>query len=222
MSQVMIRLVKLLFSCILVLFCLPALWAATPEDVSQYLFNSHSLAFTYPHDQIKNSVHHTDLKQEKKLSAFQVVFEYQDKLTDLLSPHHSYLSEFEPVLQKSSQEFKTHLDYSLQYLTPGAALKYSPDSYGKGRYLNYELGVKLPVKNLFSIETQYGWNLFENKLEKQGVKDYEDWSIGISTMYRGMKLKLDYIDVKENHNTEECSQLFPCESKTVFSIIKHF
>ncbi len=54
------------------------------------------------------------------------------------------------------------------------------------------------------------------------MKDYQDWSVGISTTYKGMKLKVDYIDINAGEKSEECSQSFPCEGKTVFSIIKNF
>lgn len=155
-------------------------------------------------------------------SAFQLDVGYLDKKADLTSPHHSYHTEFDNRFNNTSREFKTRMGYHFDYLTPEAAVKYSPDSYGMGEYFNYELGVSVPVQERFALETRYGWNLFERTPEKGGIQDYQDWSIGVSTTYKGVKLKVDYIDIHANEDSEECGHAFPCEGKTVFSIIKNF
>lgn len=161
-------------------------------------------------------------KLEEDSSAFQIEVDYLDKTADVFSPHHSFNSEYDRRFNNTSREYETRMDYQLDYFTPNAVLKYSPDSYGKGRYFNYELGVAIPVKDIFSLETHYGWNQFNKKPEKGGMQDYQDWSIGVSANYRGVKLKLDYIDINASEDSEECSQLAACEGKTVFSIIKNF
>ena len=148
---------------------------------------------------------------------------YQDKPVDVFAPYHSFNAVPESRIDKNtSKEYQTRLEYRFEHLSSEAAVKYSPDSYGMGEYYNYELGIAVPVKKLFSVETRYGWNQFKNKPEKGGMKDYQDWSVGVSTTYKGMKLKVDYIDINASEKSEECSQNFPCEGKTVFSITKNF
>lgn len=161
-------------------------------------------------------------KDQQGTPELQLNIDYLDKTADLFSPHHSFNTEFEPKLNNSSREYETRMGYRFDYLVPKAVFKYSPDSYGMGKYYNYELGLAVPVKDIFSLETHYGWNKFDKKPQEGGMKNYQDWSIGVSTTYKGMKLKVDYIDVNASENSEECQQSFPCEGKTVFSIIKNF
>ncbi len=164
-------------------------------------------------------------KAQKKIK-FPIVeldVNYQDKAADIFAPYHSFNVIPEPRSHKNtSKEYQTRLEYRFEHLSSEAAVKYSPDSYGMGEYYNYELGIAVPVKKLFSVETRYGWNQFKDKPEKGGMKDYQDWSVGVSTRYKGMQLKVDYIDINASKKSEECSQNFPCEGKTVFSIIKNF
>ncbi len=56
--------------------------------------------------------------------------------------------------KNTSKEYQTRLEYRFEHLSSKAAVKYSPDSYGMGEYYNYELGVAVPVKKLFSVETR--------------------------------------------------------------------
>lgn len=155
-------------------------------------------------------------------SSFQIDFEYQDRSADISSPFHSVNSDLTNKLNSTSNEYQTRMGYQLKHLTPEASINYSPDSYGFGEYYNYELGVAVPVKNIFSLETRYGWNRFDKHAKHGGIDDYQDWSVGVSTIYKGMKLKVDYVDMNSSEKTHECGQLFPCEGKTVFSIIKNF
>ena len=171
----------------------------------------------------------TELSTDKANSAekvevppWQFEMNYLDKKADFFSPFHGFNTEYSQRLNNTSREYQTRMDYHFEHLTSQAALKFSPDSYGLGEYYNYELGVAIPVKNIFSLQTHYGWNRFDKKPEKGGMADYQDWSIGVSTNYRGMTLKLDYIDINASEDSEECGQSFPCEGKTVFSIIKNF
>lgn len=161
-------------------------------------------------------------KQQKEPPPLQLNVKYLDKTADLFTPHHSFNTEIEPKLNNRSHEIGTRLDYRFDYLIPKASFKYSPDSYGMGKYYNYELGIDVPVKDVFSLETHYGWNKFEKNPRQGGMENYQDWSIGVSTTYKGMKLKVDYIDVNAREDSQECQQSFPCEGKTVFSIIKNF
>ncbi|MCW8930004.1 MAG: hypothetical protein OQL19_07195, partial [Gammaproteobacteria bacterium] len=131
-------------------------------------------------------------------------------------------SDLNNQLNNTSNEYQTRMEYRFKYLTPEASFNYSPDSYGFGEYYNYGLGLAVPVKDVFSLETRYAWNKFDKNTEQGGINDYQDWSIGVSTMYKGMKLKVDYMDMNASENSQECGKLFPCEGKTVFSIIKNF
>ncbi len=155
-------------------------------------------------------------------AAFHVKFEYQDEAATISSPYHGINSELTNKLNYTSNVYQTSVAYQLKHLSPGASFNYSPDSYGFGEYYNYGLVVAVPVKNLFSIETRYGWNKFDKPIKQGGMDDYQDWSIGISTMYKGMKLKVDYIDMNADETSQECGKMFPCEGKTVFSIIQTF
>jgi len=159
-------------------------------------------------------------------SGLKLDVEYQDTKANLSAPHHSFNTELDASFNnspsKSSKEYTTRMGYRFDHVTPEASFSYSPDSYGFGKYYNYELGLAVPVKDMFSIETRYGWNQFDKKIEQGGLNNYEDWSVGVSTTYKGVKLKVDYIDVNASENSQECGQLFPCEGKTVFSIIKNF
>ncbi len=147
---------------------------------------------------------------------------YQDKPADVFAPYHSFNAIPSRIDKNTSKQYQTRLEYRFEHLSSEAAVNYSPDSYGMGEYFNYELGIAVPVKKLFSVETRYGWNQFKDKPEQGGMKDYQDWSVGVSTTYKGMKLKVDYIDINASEKSEQCSQNFPCEGKTVFSIIKNF
>ncbi len=164
-------------------------------------------------------------KSQKKIK-FPIVeldINYQDKPVDIFAPYHSFNAVPDLRIDKNtSKEYQTRLQYRFEHLSSEAAIKYSPDSYGMGKYYNYELGIAVPVKKLFSVETHYGWNQFKDKPKKGGMKNYQDWSVGVSTTYKGMQLKVDYIDINASEKSEECSQNFPCEGKTVFSIIKNF
>lgn len=148
--------------------------------------------------------------------------EYLDKAANLNSPHHAVNSDLNNQLHNTSNEYQTRMGYRFKHVTPEASFNYSPDSYGFGEYYNYGLGVAVPVKDIFSLETRYGWNKFEKTTNKRGINDYQDWSVGVSTVYKGMKLKVDYSDMNAGENSQECGKLFPCEGKTVFSIIKNF
>ncbi|MDX2507107.1 MAG: hypothetical protein QNL62_21885 [Gammaproteobacteria bacterium] len=148
--------------------------------------------------------------------------DYQNKTADFTSPHHSFNTGLNHKLNNTSNEFKTRMGYRFDYLAPAASFNYSPDSYGFGKYYNYQLGVAVPVNDIFSLETSYGWNQFDKNAEQGGINNYQDWSIGVSTSYKGVKLKMDYIDINASENSEECGKTFPCEGKAVFSIIKNF
>ena len=126
------------------------------------------------------------------------------------------------ISSNTSNEYRTRMGYAFKHLKPEASFSYSPDSYGFGEYYNYGLGVAVPVKDLFSLETRYGWNKFDRQAEQGGINDYQDWSVGVSTDYKGMKLKVDYIDMNASENFQDCGRLYSCEGKTVFSIIKKF
>ncbi|WP_214660540.1 TorF family putative porin [sulfur-oxidizing endosymbiont of Gigantopelta aegis] len=151
-----------------------------------------------------------------------IELDYKDQNATFASPYHGINSEQKNTINHTSNEYQTRMGYQFKHLTPEASLKYSPDSYGFGKYYNYELGVAVPIKDIFSLETRYGWNKFDKQAEKGGMEDYQDWSVGVSTTYKGMKLKVDYIDINAGDKSPECGRLLPCESKTVFSIIKNF
>ena len=162
------------------------------------------------------------IRSSENTPVLQIDLNYQDKTADLSSPHHSFNTELNNKPNNTSNEFHSSMGYRFSYLTPQASFNYSPDSYGSGKYYNYELGVSVPVKDVFSLETRYGWNKFESNREEGGRNNYQDWSIGVSTNYKGVKLKVDYIDVNAAENSQECGKTFTCEGKTVFSIIKKF
>ena len=195
--------------------------ALSAEDISHYglAAEGNGLAQIYETNFVQVAANQ---KEQPEAPALQLKVDYLDKTADLFSPHHSFNTELEPKLHNRSHEIETQMGYRFDYLIPKAAFKYSPDSYGMGKYYNYELGISVPVKDIFSLETRYGWNKFDKKPQEGGMKNYQDWSIGVSTTYKGVKLKVDYIDVNANEDSEECQQSFPCEGKTVFSIIKNF
>ena len=223
---------KIIINGIFILFTVNVLVPATVlavDDVSQYGLGAEGLArFTekpsaldFAKDFQSNSV-----EQNKKNSlitpSLLIDIDYRDKPADFLSPFHSFNTDLNNNPNNTSNEFKTRMGYRFNYLHPEASFIYSPDSYGLGKYYNYELGISVPIKNILSLETRYGWNQFDKKIEKGGVNNYEDWSIGVSTSYKGVKLKVDYIDINASEKSEECCQTCPCEGKTVFSIIKNF
>ena len=186
------------------IFLLPA-GVMAQDKFSRYGFGTEGLSLS------KKPITSVDSSE----SAFQIEFEYQDEAASFASP------DLSNKLNHTSNVYQTRIGYQLKHLTPEASFNYSPDSFGYGEYYNYGLGFAVPVKDLFSVETRYGWNKFNKQMKHGGMDDYQDWSISISTMYRGMKLKVDYIDMNASE-TQECGRLFPCEGKTVFSIIKNF
>jgi len=155
-------------------------------------------------------------------SALQLDVDYQDKTADISAPFHAFNTDLNNKFNNTSNEFKTSMGYRFKHATPEASFTYSPDSYGFGEYYNYGLGVAVPIKDVFSLETRYGWNKFDKQRTQGGINDYQDWSVGVSTTYKGMKLKVDYIDMNASEKSQECGTIFPCEGKTVFSIIKNF
>jgi uncharacterized protein (TIGR02001 family) len=163
-------------------------------------------------------------QKAKNLNApmLQLNFDYQDQEANFSSPYHSAYSNTNNQLHKSSNEYRTKMGYQLQHVTPEASFNYSPDSYGLGQYYNYQLGVTVPVKDIFSLETRYRWNKFNKANQLEGLDNYQDWSVGVSTTYKGVKLKVDYIDINANDKSQECGKLLSCEGKTIFSIIKQF
>lgn len=192
------------------------------HDVNQYglgLANPFAEDFSKDYQQLTSKKKNQHRLNE---SALHIDIEYQDETAGIFSPFHGVNSEINNKLHYTSNEYQTRMGYRLNYLIPEAAFKYSPDSYGFGKYYNYELGIAVPVKDLFSLETRYGWNKFDRQAKKGGIKDYQDWSVGVSTTYKGVKLKVDYIDMNASDKSQECGRLFPCEGKTVFSIIKKF
>lgn len=166
----------------------------------------------------------TDQQKQQNLNgpALKLDFEYQDETADFSSPFHGINADLNNKLNNSSNEYQTRMGYQFKHLTPEASFNYSPDSYGFGEYYNYGLGVAVPIKDIFSLETRYGWNKFDKQPHQGGMSDYQDWSVGVFTTYKGLKLKVNYIDMNASENSRECEKIMPCESKTVFSIIKNF
>ncbi len=197
------------------------------DDFSGHAFNQYGLGLDNPFaedfatDYQRFSRSKTTVQRLKE-SALHIDIEYQDETAGIFSPFHGVNSELNHKLNYTSNEYQTRMGYQMNYLIPEAAFKYSPNSYGFGKYYNYELGLAVPVKGLFSLETRYGWNKFDKQARNGGIKDYQDWSVGVSTTYKGVKLKVDYIDMNASDKSGECGRLFPCEGKTVFSIIKKF
>ncbi len=197
-------------------------YAIRAEGLPASLSYSSALDFVSEFEQ-QNNLSADKAQKKIKYPIVELDVKYRDKAADVFAPYHSFNVIPEPRIHKNtSQEYQTRLGYRFEHLSSEAAIKYSPDSYGMGEYYNYELGIAVPVKKLFSVETRYGWNQFKDKPKKGGMKDYQDWSVGVSTRYKGMQLKVDYIDINARKKSEECSQNFPCEGKTVFSIIKNF
>jgi len=206
--------VETILSRSVVLFILAALLfsarAIASDDLNQYGLGSDGS--TIP----------VEKRSLEKLPNFLINVEYEDTEAGFSSPFHGYHSALNNRLNNTSNEYQTRMGYQFDHLTSEAVFNYSPDSYGFGKYYNYELGVSVPIKDIFSLETSYGWNKFDKQTSQGGVNDYQDWRVGVSTTYKGMKLKVDYIDMNASENSLECGKSLSCEGKTVFSIIKNF
>ncbi len=176
--------------------------------------------FEFNYQNIESAQSLKKKKHHEPVLTFEV--EYQDETANLNSPFHAANTDLYYSHDNTSKEYQTRMGYEFEHLTPNASFTYSPDSYGFGEYYNYGLGVAVPVKELLSLETHYGWNKFEKNSEQGGRSDYQEWSVGVSTTYNGMKIKVDYIDMNASEKSQECGQLYSCEGKTVFSIIKDF
>ena len=112
-------------------------------------------------------------------------------------------------------EYKAGASYDFGVVTPGAFVYYSDDWFNTGNSWRYELSATVTLPAEFKLVAKYGWN------ELDGLKNYRDWSLGITKDFLGVTLGLSYSDTNLDSNTE-CGPPFQCDGQVVASISKAF
>ena len=112
-------------------------------------------------------------------------------------------------------EYKAGASYDFGMVAPGAFVYYSDDWYNTGDSWRYELSATVPLPADFKFVAKYGWNEFD------GLKDYQDWSVGITTDVMGVTLGLTYAD-SDLDSKNDCAAPFQCDGQVVASISKAF
>ena len=112
-------------------------------------------------------------------------------------------------------EYKAGASYDFGVVTPGAFVYYSDDWFNTGSSWRYELSATVPLPAEFKLVAKYGWNEFDT------LKNYQDWSVGITKDVLGVTLGLAYTDTNLDSHTE-CGPPFRCDGQVVASISKSF
>jgi uncharacterized protein (TIGR02001 family) len=113
-------------------------------------------------------------------------------------------------------EYKAGVSYDFGVVAPGATVYYSPDWYNTDDAWRYELSASVPLPADFKLVAKYGWNRFDN------LKDYEDWSVGVTKEVLGVTLGLSYTDVVGLDSKTDCGPPFQCDGQVIASISKTF
>ena len=119
----------------------------------------------------------------------------------------------------NTNEFHIAGNYDFGVAKPSLKINYSDDWFGTGDAWYYDLGVGVPLPMEFSLNGHYGWNRFAGG---SGLKDYEDWSIGVSREVYGFGLDLRYVDVVGLNSDKDCASPFQCGETLVFTVSKAF
>jgi uncharacterized protein (TIGR02001 family) len=120
------------------------------------------------------------------------------------------------VSANNTNEFHIGGSYDFKVAQPKFTINYSPDWFGTGDSWYYDLSVKVPLPEDFAVNVHYGWNRFE------GLKDYQDWSIGVTKPLFGLDLALSYVDTQDLDEDQDCLDPFKCGGALVFSVGKTF
>lgn len=96
-------------------------------------------------------------------------------------------------------EGKIELSYSpIESVGLGIGYNYSPDYFGSSGNFHYphasaeytpDLGLPLPI----TFDATIGYSFIDDEAAF-GARDYLDWTAGIGTEYKGINLKLQYVD----------------------------
>lgn len=119
----------------------------------------------------------------------------------------------------NTDEFHIAANYDFDFAKPSFKVNYSDDWFGTGDAWYYDLSVGVPLPMDFSLNGHYGWNRFDSG---SGLKDYEDWSIGVSREVYGFGLDLKYVDVASLDSDKDCASPFKCDGTLVFTVSKAF
>lgn len=98
--------------------------------------------------------------------------------------------------------------------TPGYKVYYSDDFFGGDSAWYHDLSLKILLPRGFTLAGHSGWNRFDDS-----SKNYQDYSVGISTEYSGFGFDLSWVDRSDE---EDCSPPFPCGETGVFTLSKSF
>lgn len=113
-------------------------------------------------------------------------------------------------------EYKAGATYDFGVVAPGITVYYSPDWFNADDAWRYELSASIPLPADFKLVAKYGWNDFDN------LKDYQDWTVGVTVDVVGVTLGLSYTDVVDLDRDTDCVAPFKCDGEVVFSVSKVF
>jgi len=99
--------------------------------------------------------------------------------------------------------------------TPGYKVYYSDDFFGGGSAWYHDLSLKMLLPHGFTLAGHRGWNRFD----QANLKNYQDYSVGISREYRGFGFDLSWVGRSDE---EDCSLPFQYGGTGVFTLSKSF
>lgn len=116
-------------------------------------------------------------------------------------------------------EFKLGGTYDFGVVAPSITGYYSDDWFNTGEAWRVELGATVPLPADFALTAKFGWNQFDRPVSNGGLKDYEDWSLGLTYSIGGATLGLTYVDTS---GLSSCPAPFRCDATIVGSVLLSF
>jgi len=144
-------------------------------------------------------------------------FKYQiDKLSlDLGALYYTYPGAASS-LDYDYYEIQAVAGYDFEVASLSASVNYTPENFGKSGYAEYyKLAGEVPLQKGFNLIGHIG----RQQIDKESVfgkPDYTDWGIGLSYDFKGVDIKLEYIDTDLGKN--ECAD--GCDARAILSVAK--
>lgn len=141
---------------------------------------------------------------------------------DLNALYYYYPDQTNSAVNIDFFEFTPSLTFSGENSVTGSlGVSYSDDYFFEsGESFYYSLNVSVPVLDRLSVDAHAGHQTIDDNAAF-GVSDYTDWSLGLSTPFKGLNWSVAYVD--SDVDDGECfgaSRL--CEARAVVSATKSF
>lgn len=113
-------------------------------------------------------------------------------------------------------EATAKVGYDFEVVNIAGSVSYSPDFFASSGDAWYtKLAATVPLPNDFSLDGSVGHQSVDDNAAFL-FPDYNDWSVGVGYSFKGLGLKLSYIDTDMDRG--ECAD--GCEARVVFSVSK--